>query len=50
MFFMTEYSEDIGEQIISKLRELNIILEKLKQERKNAKECPFASSCRNRLS
>jgi hypothetical protein len=45
-----KYSKDIGEQIISKLKELTLILEKIKQERENAKECPFAHSCRNRLS
>jgi len=45
-----KYSEDLGEQVISMLKELNLILEKLKQERKNAKECPSASGCRDRFS
>ena len=40
-------SEDIGEEIISKLKELNLILGKIKQD---AKECPFAHSCGYRLS
>ena len=45
-----QIAEDIGEEIISKLKELNLILEKIKQERENAKECPFAHSCRYRIS
>jgi hypothetical protein len=36
-FFMENYSIDIGEEIISKLKELNLILEKLVQK-KNEKE------------
>ncbi len=47
---MEKYSEDLGEQVISKLKELNLILEKLKQEMKNAKERPFAHSSRNGFS
>jgi hypothetical protein len=43
-------SYDIGEEIISKLKELNLILQKIKQEKKNAKECPFAHSCKYRIS
>jgi len=39
-----KYSEDIGEEIISKLKELNLILEKIIQERKYAQECPSAHS------
>lgn len=45
-----QISEDIGEEIISKLKELNLILEKIKQERQDAKECPFAHSCEHRVS
>ncbi|MEI7719108.1 MAG: hypothetical protein WCI72_04525 [archaeon] len=46
----TKISQDIGEEIISKLKELNLILEKIMQEKKNAKECPHTFSCRNRIS
>jgi len=46
----TTFSEDIGEEIISKLKELNLILDKIKLERENAKECPFAHSCKYRIS
>ena len=46
----TGYSQDIGEEIISKLKEINLILEKLMEEKRNGKKCPFALSCRNRLS
>ncbi|MFA5020411.1 MAG: hypothetical protein WC533_04930 [Candidatus Pacearchaeota archaeon] len=45
-----KYSEDIGEQIISKLKELTLILEKIKQERDNDKKRPHSSSCGNRVS
>ena len=40
------YSKDIGEEIISKLKELNIILEKIVKER-NVKEFPHTHSSRN---
>jgi hypothetical protein len=42
-----QISKDIGEEIISKLKELNLVLEKIKQD---AKECPFAHSCEYRIS
>jgi len=44
-----EIAEDIGEEIISQLEELILILDKIK-EKKNAKECPFAHSCKYRIS
>ncbi len=43
----TQYSEDIGEEIISKLKELMSILEKIKRERENAQECTYTSGSRN---
>jgi hypothetical protein len=43
-------SSDIGEQIIAKIIELNEMIRKMKGRLKNAKECPLASSCRNRIS
>lgn len=41
-----EYSEDIGEEIISRLKELNLILEKIMQEVKNGKEFSYPSEIR----
>jgi hypothetical protein len=43
-------SEDIGEEILSKLEELNKILEKLLKERENAKKCTLACGCNNGIS
>lgn len=42
-----KYDKDIGEEIISRLKELNLILEKIMKERENGKKCPSAYSCRN---
>ena len=37
-----QVQEDIGEEIISKLKELAKILEQIMQEAKNGQECTFA--------
>jgi len=41
-----KYSEDIGEQVISKLKELNEILRKI-MEKKHAKKCAHSPVIRN---
>ena len=43
-------AEDIGEEIISQLQELISVLDKLKKEKENAQECPFAHNCEYRIS
>jgi len=42
--------EDFGEEIIAQLKELNLILDKIKEEKENSQECPFAHSCKYRIS
>lgn len=43
-------AKDIGAEIILKLKELCIILDKIKRERENAKELTLTCRCRNRIS
>lgn len=35
--------KDIGEEIIFQLKEINLLLEKIMEERRNGKECSSAS-------
>ena len=41
---MEKFTKDIGEEIISKLKKLNLILEKKLKGYKNGDECPTTSS------
>jgi len=43
----TSVQQDIGEEIISKLKELTRILEKIRQEVENGQKRTLASSSRN---
>ena len=37
-------------EIIAQLNELSLILDKIKEQKENSKECPFAQNCKYRLS
>ncbi len=41
---MENYSADIGEKALAKMEELMLLLEKIKREKKDAKECSPAPS------
>ena len=44
----SEITEDIGEEVIGMLKELAVILDKIKREKENVKMCPFAYGCEYR--